>query len=70
MDAYTPVKGKCMWWRETLDEEERHDTRVKREDVKVLCTCFVEGHFWTYRQAEMPADCPQCRHCRYYIRHG
>lgn len=70
MDAFTPIKSKCTWWRETLDIEERHNLRIKPEDVTVTCSCFVEGYVWTHRKAEVPKDCPKARHCRYYIKHG
>lgn len=69
-DAYTPIKGKCMWWREALDEEERWDTRIKPEDMTVRCFCFIEGRAWAHKRCEVPADCPESRRCRYYIRHG
>ncbi|MDP2402125.1 MAG: hypothetical protein Q8M66_09105 [Actinomycetota bacterium] len=69
MDGFTPIKGKCTWWRETADAEERHNLRIKPEDVTVRCMCFVEGHYWSHRRADVPADCPESRRCRYYIKH-
>jgi len=69
VDAYTPIKSKCLWWREMLDAEEQYNTRIKPEDVRVHCTCFVEGYVWTIRKAEVPANCPNSRTCRYYILH-
>ncbi len=66
---FSPVKGKCKWWRENLKEDDRYDTSVKGPDKRVDCSCFVEGHFWEYRMCELPADCPDCRTCRYYILH-
>jgi hypothetical protein len=69
MDGFTPIKGKCTWWRETLDAEERHNRSIKPEDVTVRCVCFVEGHYWSHRRADVPEDCPECRRCRYYIKH-
>ncbi len=70
MDAYTPIKGKCMWWRETMVEEDAHDIMVKPEDKRIHCTCFVEGYQWTHARNELPEDCPNTRKCRYYIRSG
>ncbi len=68
MDAYTPIKGKCMWWREIMVEEDAHDIMIKREDKRVRATCFVEGYDWLYTKKEIPSDCPKTRQCRYYIR--
>ncbi len=70
MDAYSPVRGKCTWWRETPVEEDAHNITIKAADKRVRCTCFVEGYFWTHRSCEVPADCPNIRHCRYYIKSG
>lgn len=70
VDAYAPIKGKCVWWREALDEEQRYNRNVRREDITVRCSCFVEGDFWTYRNADLPANCPRSRSCRYYIKHA
>ncbi len=68
-DAYTPVKGKCTWWRETPVEEDIWDRRIKDEERRINCSCFVEGRVWTYPRAEVPIDCPENKHCRYHIRH-
>ena len=70
MDAFSPIKDKCTWWRESLLEEDSHNPRLAHEDVRVRCTCFVEGYYWLHRRADVPADCPEARHCRYYIRSG
>ena len=70
MDAYSPVRGKCTWWREVILDEDAHNIMIKAEDKRVRCTCFVEGHFWTHRSDEVPPDCPNARHCRYYIKTG
>ncbi|MDA3936350.1 MAG: hypothetical protein PF636_05725 [Actinomycetota bacterium] len=70
MDPYTPIKGKCNWWRENLMEDDRYDTSIKDDDKRVACSCFVEGFFWEYRAADVPSNCPQNRSCRYYIRHS
>lgn len=69
MDAYAPIKKKCVWWREVPDAEEQYNTRIKPDDVRVCCTCFVEGYAWAMRKAEVPANCPKSLTCRYYILH-
>jgi hypothetical protein len=68
LDPYRPVKGKCKWWREQLHPEDEFDARLKSEQKRVVCTCFVEGHYWTVNVPELPSDCPDFRHCRYYIK--
>jgi hypothetical protein len=68
VDGFAPVKGKCNWWREKLDEEDRFDTRLKRERHRVHCSCFVEGRGWEYVVEDLPEDCPESRRCRYYIK--
>lgn len=70
MSGYTPIHGKCIFWREQPDEDDRYDTRIKPEDRRVRGTCFVDGDLWEYTVATVPADCPLHRKCRYYIRHG
>jgi len=69
MDAYTPVRGKCTWWREATNEDDRWNMLVKVHDRRIICSCFVEGNLWEYRNSEMPTDCPDARRCRYHIRH-
>jgi len=66
--GYAPVRGKCTWWRETLNVDDAHNLSVKKPDKRVNCTCSVEGQQWTYVQIEVPADCPESRRCRYYIK--
>jgi hypothetical protein len=68
-DGYTPIKGRCIWWRERAVEEDAYETRLKEEQKRVNCSCFVEGKGWVVPRCEVPADCPESRHCRYYIRH-
>lgn len=70
MDAYTPIKGKCTWWREIPHDEDSHNMRVKAPDKRITCSCFVEGDVWIVRAEDVPSDCPECRRCRYYIKHG
>ncbi len=69
VDGYTPVKGKCMWWREIPDADELYNMRIKDADKLVRCMCFVEGHYWSFKRAELPEDCPEARHCRYFIKY-
>ena len=68
MDGYAPVRGKCMYWREALSIDDKWDRRVKEEDRRVTCTCFVEGMGWQVTVATLPEDCPNKWHCRYYIK--
>lgn len=67
--GYTPVKGKCTWWRERAVDEDIWDPRLPDTERRVRCSCFIEGKGWTYEAAKLPLDCPDERHCRYYIRH-
>ena len=69
MDAFTPIKGKCTWWREVNSAEDEHNIMVKEADRRVTCTCFVEGYYWPHTRGDVPSDCPHARSCRYYIRH-
>lgn len=68
MDPFSPVKGKCAWWREVMLDEDIHDITLKHEDKRVRCTCFVEGYYWVHRYADVPLACPSSLHCRYYIK--
>ena len=68
MGQYSPVRGKCTWWRETPDEDDAFSVRVKPEDKRIQCVCFVEGKGWGFTTADIPADCPDRLHCRYYVR--
>ncbi|MDO9555975.1 MAG: hypothetical protein Q7J82_00100 [Coriobacteriia bacterium] len=68
MDAYSPIKGKCAFWREHLNDEDTWDTSVKKEDKRVTCTCFIEGDLWLATASTLPSDCPKRNHCRYYVR--
>ena len=68
MDVFMPVRGKCTWWREIPHYEDAHDIRLKAEEKRINCSCFVEGDIWTFKAGEVPSDCPEMRHCRYYIK--
>lgn len=50
-------------------EEDVWDTRLKDDERRVRCSCFVEGDVWTYMKTEIPENCPEWRHCRYHILH-
>jgi hypothetical protein len=67
-DTYAPVRGKCTWWRERFVEEDEYNVRLKAGERRVNCTCFVEGKAWTVSADEVPSDCPENKHCRYYIK--
>lgn len=67
-DGYTPVKGKCTWWREAPMQDDIFDVRLKEHEKRVYCSCFVEGRGWTYARADIPENCPENLHCRYYIK--
>lgn len=67
-DGFTPIKGKCTWWREKMREDDRWDIMLKDPERRVECTCFVEGEAWTYPAKDVPSDCPLRLHCRYYIK--
>lgn len=67
---YTPIRGKCTWWREALNDDDEHDNRIRARDKRVSCMCTVEGRGWTFVSAEVPSDCPDSTRCRYYIKQG
>ena len=69
-DGFTPIKGKCIYWREATNEDDRWETRVKKADKRVDCSCFVEGKGWQATASTIPDDCPDLLHCRYYIKHA
>ena len=70
MDGFAPIKGKCLYWRERLDEEDRYDSRLKKDEWRVHSTCFVDGDRWEYTVSTIPPDCPLHRKCRYHMRAG
>lgn len=65
---WEPIKGKCTWWREFPNEDDRFDRRLRPGDRRVSCQCFVEGRGYEFRASELPSDCPLYRQCRYYIK--
>lgn len=70
MNYYTPLKGKCLWWREFLNEEDRFDRDLPKSAKRVQCVCFVEGGSWQFAAKDVPRDCPVSRSCRYHIAAG
>lgn len=66
---YTPVKGKCTWWRESLHDDDEFTVSIAPPDKRVQCMCMVEGLGWIHKASEVPADCPESRRCRYYIKY-
>jgi len=68
MDAFSPVKGKCRFWRESSEIDDLYNMSIKAEDKRVVCTCFVEGDMWVMPAKDTPVDCPTRYKCRYYIR--
>ena len=70
MDGYDPVPGKCNFWRERLNDEDRWDSSLKKEDRRVECSCFVEGDTWQVTVTTVPSDCPERFRCRYYVKNS
>jgi hypothetical protein len=67
-DPYSAIRGKCVWWREIPNDEDRFSNDVKAPRKRIECSCFVEAHRWTFVTAEVPAECPRDRQCRYYVK--
>ena len=70
MSEFSPIRGKCFYWREQPHYDDQYDPRVKQGQHRIVCSCFVEGDTWTYPEDDVPSDCPQKMHCRYYIHFG
>ena len=68
MYAYTPVRGKCVYWREAANMDDEYDITVKKPDKRVEGSCFVEGDLWRFTVSTAPKDCPNYLSCRYYIK--
>lgn len=66
-DPYSRVPGKCVWWREMPNAEDWSNPNVKPAEKRVGCSCFIEGFQWTFVTAEIPAECPKSRSCRYFV---
>ena len=67
-DGLSPVRGKCIFWRERLEEEDLFDGDVKPRNRRVHCVCFVEGDRWEATVSTVPDECPFGYRCRYHIR--
>lgn len=67
-EGYAPVRGKCTWWREMPVDEDVYNVRLKKGERRITCSCFVEGKGWTLATEDVPSDCPEWKHCRYYIK--
>lgn len=67
-DPYAPIRGKCVWWREFAHADDVWDARLKDEEKRIECSCFVEGHGWVFEKRDLPAECPNARACRYYVK--
>lgn len=70
MSEFSPIRGKCFYWREHMHDDDVYDVRLKKGERRIQCSCFVEGTLWTYTEDTTPADCPEKMHCRYYIHFG
>ncbi len=70
MDGFSPIRGKCQFWREAAHIDDTWDTRVLKEDKRVICSCFIDGDMWVTPKKETPSDCPKRYQCRYYIKSG
>lgn len=68
LDGQTAVVGKCQYWRERMDEDDRWDADVKQAAKRVRCSCFIEGTQWETLAGTLPADCPEATICRYHVR--
>ncbi len=68
LEVCGPIKGKCTWWREFLNEEDRFDRGLPAGAKRVQCVCFVEGGAWEFTARTVPRDCPSSRRCRYHIK--
>lgn len=67
MSEFSPIRGKCFYWREHMHDDDIWDVRLKKGERRVQCSCFVEGTTWTYTESTTPENCPEKLHCRYYI---
>lgn len=67
LDGQTQIRGKCLYWRERVDEYDRWDPDVKASDQRVTCSCFIEGRLWRVTVVTLHDDCPDRFHCRYHI---
>jgi hypothetical protein len=68
LDGQTQVRGKCQYWRERMNEDDRWDSDVKYAAKRVRCSCFIEGTLWDATAGELPGECPDALTCRYHVR--
>jgi hypothetical protein len=68
LDGQTNVIGKCQYWRERMNEDDRWDSDVKFAAKRVKCSCFIEGTQWDATAGELPDECPASLTCRYHVR--
>jgi hypothetical protein len=68
VDKFSTIRGKCVWWREIPNAEDLYDVSVKTADKRIDCSCFVEGHRWSFPSSEVPSECTRARTCRYYVK--
>jgi hypothetical protein len=68
LDGQMQVLGKCQYWRERMDEDDRWDVGVKYQTKRVRCSCFIEGTLWDRMVSTLPGDCPDASTCRYHVR--
>jgi hypothetical protein len=67
LDGQTQVRGKCQYWRERMNEDDRWDTGVAAAAKHVRCSCFIEGTQWETTAGTLPEDCPDASVCRYHV---
>jgi hypothetical protein len=68
LDGQLQVLGKCQYWRERMDEDDRWDADIKFNAKRVRCSCFIEGTMWDTLAGTLPTDCPDAATCRYHVR--
>jgi hypothetical protein len=68
LDGQTSVRGKCQYWRECMNEDDRWENDVKPADKRVKCSCFIEGLQWDATVGDLPGECPEAVSCRYHVK--
>jgi hypothetical protein len=68
LDGQSQVRGKCQYWRERMNDDDRWDIDLKPHERRVMCSCFVEGDQWDATVGTLPDDCPDRFRCRYHVR--
>lgn len=67
LDGQAQVRGKCQYWRERMNEDDRWDIDLRPPARRVVCSCFVEGAMWNATVGTLPDDCPDRYTCRYHV---